>query len=85
MRTLAPWTKFQHHMRKLREDFWGDLYKQTRAAWERFLDEFSLQERDRYLGLAAYERAAAPVDGCPGLEAAPDAVSAGLPSMLFGP
>lgn len=60
MRTLPPWTEqFQQFQLQLRDEFWGDLYQQTRLAWQQFLDALSVRERDQYLGLAAYERAAA--------------------------
>jgi len=60
MATVPLWTEqFQHFVIEAREQFWGDLYQQTRQAWQRFFERVSMRERDRYVGLAAYERAAA--------------------------
>ena len=60
MRTVPPWTEqWQHFMSEAAEQFWGDLYQRTRGAWQRVLEAVSRQEQERYLGLAAYERAAA--------------------------
>ena len=59
MATVAPWTEqWQHFLRDVREEFWGDLYQRTRVAWQRFLEAVSRQEQERYLGRAAYARAA---------------------------
>ena len=29
---------FQHFLRELKESFWGDLYGQTRQAWQKFFE-----------------------------------------------
>ena len=59
MATVAPWTEqWQHFVSEAAEQFWGDLYQRTCGAWQRFLEAVSRQEQERYLGLAAYERAA---------------------------
>lgn len=47
---------FQHFLRELKESFWGDLYGQTRQAWQKFFELESERERDRFSGWAAYER-----------------------------
>jgi transposase-like protein len=57
MRTLAPWTEqFQHFTTELREQFWGDIYRHTRAVWQRALERLSVEARDRCLGVREYER-----------------------------
>src|SRR5579863_5936224 len=50
--------QFQHFVRDLKESFWGDVYGKTRLAWERFWEEESRRERDRYVVTENYERAA---------------------------
>ena len=61
MGKVTPITEqFQHDVAEMKESFWGDLYGQTRQAWKQFLDRESMRERDRYLGVGWYERAAAP-------------------------
>src|SRR5215469_16331151 len=47
---------FQHFLAELKESFWGDLYGQTRQAWQRFFELESARQRDRFSGWAAYER-----------------------------
>jgi len=47
---------FQHFLRELKESFWGDLYGQTKLAWQRFFELQSERERDRYSGAGRYER-----------------------------
>ena len=47
---------FQHFLAELKESFWGDLYGQTRQAWQKFFELESQRERDRFSGWAAYER-----------------------------
>jgi putative transposase len=47
---------FQHFLRELKESFWGDLYGQTRRAWQRFFEVESERQRDRFSGWAPYER-----------------------------
>lgn len=57
MKTLAPWTEqWQHFVRDVREQFWGDLTQHTRQTWADFLGRLSLEARDRYLGVRDYER-----------------------------
>src|SRR3989442_15910035 len=36
---------FQHFLAEMKESFWGDLYGQTKLAWQRF---FELQSGGRY-------------------------------------
>jgi putative transposase len=58
MRRVIPITEqFEHFLGEVKENFWGDLYKRTLLAWEKFLTSVSMQERDRYLGVEEYERA----------------------------
>src|SRR5438445_8105598 len=40
----------------MKESFWGDLYGQTKLAWERFFELQSERQRDRYSGWGRYER-----------------------------
>jgi putative transposase len=40
----------------MKESFWGDLYGQTKLAWQRFFELQSERQRDRYSGWAPYER-----------------------------
>jgi putative transposase len=47
---------FQHFLAELKESFWGDLYGQTRQAWQRFFERESERQRDRFSGWAPYER-----------------------------
>ena len=47
---------FQHFLAEMKESFWGDLYGQTRQAWQRFFELESARERDRFSGGAPYER-----------------------------
>ena len=47
---------FQHFLAELKESFWGDLYGQTRQAWQRFFELESERQRDRFSGWARYER-----------------------------
>jgi transposase-like protein len=47
---------FQHFLQELKESFWGDLYGQTRQAWQRFFELESERQRDRFSGWAPYER-----------------------------
>lgn len=59
MRTVAPWTEqWQHVSHEIQEQFWGNLYQRTRGAWQRFLEAVSRRQRDEWLELAAYKRAA---------------------------
>jgi putative transposase len=58
MANVAPITEqFHHFVQDLKETFWGDLYGKTRLAWERFWEEASRRERDRYVATESYERA----------------------------
>ncbi len=57
MAKVTPITEqFQHFVRDVKESFWGDLYGKTRLAWQRFWEEESRRERDRYVGTESYER-----------------------------
>ena len=47
---------FQHFLAELKESFWGDVYGQTRQAWQRFFELESERQRDRFSGWARYER-----------------------------
>jgi len=47
---------FQHFLSELKESFWGDLYGQTRQAWQRFFELDSERQRDRFSGWAPHER-----------------------------
>ena len=59
MANVTPITEqFQHFVRDLKESFWGDVYGKTRRAWQRFWEEESRRERDRYVVTESYERAA---------------------------
>jgi len=49
---------FQHFLADLKETFWGDVYGQTRLAWQRFLQLESERQRDRFAGWGWYERGA---------------------------
>lgn len=60
MMTRAPWTEqWQHFQREICEDFGGGLAQHTRQSWQDFLGRLSLEARDRYLGVLAYERSSA--------------------------
>lgn len=57
MAKVAPITEqFQHFVRDLKESFWGDVYGKTKLAWQRFWEEASRRERDRYVATESYER-----------------------------
>lgn len=63
MATRAPWTEqWQHFVTEVREQFWGDLTQHTRQTWADFLGRVSIEARDRYLGVGAYERSPARTD-----------------------
>jgi len=47
---------FQHFVAELKESFWGDVYGQTRRAWQKFFELQSERQRDRFSGWAPYER-----------------------------
>src|SRR2546425_1342248 len=47
---------FQHFLAEMKESFWGDLYGQTKLAWQRFFELQLERQRDRYSGWGRYER-----------------------------
>src|SRR5438876_10786067 len=47
---------FQHFLAEMKESFWGDLYGQTKLAWQRSFELQSERQRDRYSGWGRYER-----------------------------
>src|SRR2546421_7453610 len=47
---------FQHFLAEMKESIWGDLYGQTKLAWQRFFELQSERQRDRYSGWGRYER-----------------------------
>src|SRR2546430_6197141 len=47
---------FQHFLAEMKESFWGDLYGQTRQAWQQFFELQSQRDRDRFPGWGRYER-----------------------------
>jgi len=47
---------FQHFLSEMKESFWGDVYGQTRQAWQRFFELESERQRDRFSGWAPYQR-----------------------------
>jgi putative transposase len=55
---IIPITEhFQHFLAEMKESFWGDLYGQTKLAWQRFFELESERQRDQFSGLGRYERA----------------------------
>jgi len=57
MAKIIPITEhFQHFLRDMKESFWGDVYGQTRLAWQGFLELESQRQRDRFSGWGRYER-----------------------------
>jgi len=40
----------------MKESLWGDLYGQTRQAWQKFFELQSERQRDRFSGWGRYER-----------------------------
>jgi len=59
MAKIIPITEhFQHFLSELKESFWGDLYGQTRQAWQKFFELQSERQRDRFSGWGRYERRA---------------------------
>src|SRR5437667_644766 len=57
MAKLIPISEhFQHFLAEMKESFWGDLYGQTKLAWQRFFELQSERQRDRYAGWGRYER-----------------------------
>ena len=47
---------FQYFLDEMKETFWGDLYGQTRQAWQRFFQLESERQRDRFTGWGWHER-----------------------------
>jgi len=47
---------FQHFLAEMKESFWGDLYGQTKLAWQKFFELQSERQRDRFSGWGRYER-----------------------------
>jgi len=57
MAKIIPITEhFQHCLAEMKQSFWGDLYGQTRQAWQRFFELQSERQRDRFSGWGRYER-----------------------------
>jgi putative transposase len=57
MAKIIPITEhFQHFLTDMKESFWGDVYGQTRLAWQGFLELESQRQRDRFSGWGRYER-----------------------------
>src|SRR5207237_7419985 len=57
MAKIIPITEhFQHFLAEMKESFWGDLYGQTRQAWQKFCELQSERQRDRFSGWGRYER-----------------------------
>ena len=57
MAKIIPITEhFQHFLAEMKESFWGDLYGQTRQAWQQFFGLQSERQRDRFSGWGRYER-----------------------------
>src|SRR6202521_462874 len=57
MAKIIPITEhFQHFLAEMKESFWGDLYGQTKQAWQQFFELQSERQRDRYSGWGRYER-----------------------------
>jgi putative transposase len=57
MAKIIPITEhFQHFLAEMKASFWGDLYGQTRQAWQQFFELQSERERDRFSGWGRYER-----------------------------
>jgi hypothetical protein len=49
MAKIIPITEhFQHFLAEMKESFWGDLYGQTRQAWQQFFELQSERQRDRF-------------------------------------
>ena len=42
----------QHFLAEMKDSFWGDLYGQTRRAWQQFFELESERQRDRFSGWA---------------------------------
>jgi len=50
---------FQHFLAEMQETFWGDLYGQTKLAWQQFFELQSERQRDRFSGAGRYARGVA--------------------------
>src|SRR5437667_60045 len=55
-RLASPAATTQTFLPEMKESFWGDLYGQTKLAWQRFFELQSERQRDRYSGWGRYER-----------------------------
>ena len=42
---------FQHFLAEMKETFLGDMYGQTKLAWQRFFELQSERQRDRFSGV----------------------------------
>jgi hypothetical protein len=49
---------FQHFLAEMKESFWGDLYGETKLAWQRFFELQSEREHDRNGGAISGESTA---------------------------
>jgi len=47
---------FQHFLADMKQTFWGDLYGQTKLAWQGFFELQSERQRDRFAVREAYGR-----------------------------
>src|SRR6202050_409398 len=57
MSKIIPITEhFQHFLKEMKESFWGELYGETKLAWQRFFELESERQRDRFSGWGRYER-----------------------------
>src|SRR6202050_5467602 len=57
MAKIIPITEhFQHFLAEMKESFWGDLYGQTKLAWQKFFELQSERQRDRYAVQGVYQR-----------------------------
>ena len=57
MAKVTPITEhFQHFLAEMKETFWGDLYGQTKLAWQQFFELQSERQRDRFSGAGWYQR-----------------------------
>jgi hypothetical protein len=57
MAKIIPITEhLPHFLAEMKESFWGDLYGQTKQAWQQFFQLQSERQRDRYSGWGRYER-----------------------------
>ena len=51
MAKIIPITEhFQHFLAEMKESFWGDLYGQTKQAWQQFFELQSERQRHRFSG-----------------------------------